>query len=187
MPATPYAKAIDNAVQAQNYLDTSAERAISAGNRTHALNLNWQYSSGVGRGGGTLVSGWKGVVLKGWTVTNNISLGSGTPLTPTVGGARSTTTGTGITGSLRADATGLSVTDAPAGQPFNYAAFAIPAAGQWGNAGRNTIIGPGLFGLNAIAGPQFPRYRAQEHCPALRSPERAESRELPQLQYHHRK
>ena len=37
-----YSKAIDNAVQAQNYLDTSAERALSAGNRTHAANLNWQ-------------------------------------------------------------------------------------------------------------------------------------------------
>ena len=75
-------------------------------------------------------------------------MASGTPLTPTVGGARSTTTGTGITGSLRANATGLSVTDAPAGQPFNYAAFAIPAAGQWGNAGRNTITGPMQFALN---------------------------------------
>ena len=69
--------------------------------------MNWQYSSGVGRGGGTLVNGWKGAVLKGWTVTNNISISSGTPLTAIVGGARSTTTGTGITGSLRANATGL--------------------------------------------------------------------------------
>src|SRR5947207_10520612 len=137
-----YSKAIDNAVQAQNYLDTSAERAVSAGNRTHSLNLSWQYSSGVGRGGGTLVSGWKGAILKGWTLTNNINVASGTPLTPTVGGARSTTTGTGITGSLRANATGLAVTDAAPGQPFNYAAFTIPLAGQWGDAGRNTITGP---------------------------------------------
>ena len=150
-----FSKAIDNAVQAQNYLDTAAERAVSAGNRTHVLNLNWQYSSGVGRGGGTLLSGWKGAVLKGWTLTNTISIASGSPLTPIVGGVRSTTTGTGITGSLRANATGLAVTDAPDGQPFNYAAFTIPAAGQWGNAGRNTITGPMTFGLNGSLGRNF--------------------------------
>ena len=43
-----YSKAIDNAVQAQNYLDTAAERALSASSRTHVLNLSWQYSSGRG-------------------------------------------------------------------------------------------------------------------------------------------
>lgn len=143
-----YSKAIDNAVQAQNYLDTSAERARSSSSRTHVLNLNWQYSTAVGRGGGMLIQGWKGTLLKDWTLTNSISVGSGMPLTPTVGGVRSTTTGTGITGSLRADATGLPANTALAGQPFNYLAFAIPAAGQWGNAGRNTISGPMQFNLN---------------------------------------
>ena len=137
-----YSKAIDNAVQAQNYLDTSAERALSNSNRTHVLNANWQYSTGVGRTGASMVNGWKGALVKDWTFTNNISVSSGLPLTPTVGGMRATTTGTGITGSLRASATGLPVSDAPAGEPFNFAAFALPAAGQWGNAGRNTITGP---------------------------------------------
>jgi hypothetical protein len=144
-----YSKAIDNAVQAQNFLDTSAERALSATNRTHVANFNWQYSTGGGRTGGALVNGWKGVVLKDWTFTNAISIGSGRPLTPTVGGVRSTTTGTGITGNLRANATGLSVNDASPGEPFNFAAFALPAAGQWGDAGRDTIIGPNTFSLSA--------------------------------------
>jgi hypothetical protein len=144
-----YAKAIDNAVQAQNFLDTSAERARSAGSRTHVASFNWQYSSGTGRGGGALLNGWKAAAFKDWSVTNNLSFGSGTPLTPTLGGVRSTTTGTGITGNVRADATGLAVGDAPAGQPFNFAAFAIPAAGQWGNAGRNSVVGPAQFVFNA--------------------------------------
>jgi hypothetical protein len=143
-----YSKAIDNAVQAQNYLDTSAERALSASSRTHVANFNWQYSTGGGRSGGALIQGWKGAVLKDWTLTNNISVGSGRPLTPTVGGARSTTTGTGITGSIRANATGLPANDSPAGQAFNYAAFTIPD-GTFGTAGRDTIIGPNQFSLNA--------------------------------------
>jgi len=150
-----HSKAIDNAVQAQNYLDTSAERALSSSSRPNVLNLNWQYSTAVGRGGGMLINGWKGTLLKDWTLTNAISVGSGLPLTPTVGGVRSTTTGTGITGSLRADATGLPVNDAAPGQPFNYLAFAIPAAGQWGNAGRNTITGPTQFSLNGSLGRTF--------------------------------
>jgi hypothetical protein len=150
-----FSKSLDNAVQAQNYLDTAAERALSNTNRTHTLNVNWQYSTGVGRGGGTLVNGWKGAVMKDWTFTNAISLASGFPLTPTIGGVRSTTTGTGITGSLRAEATGLPVGDAPAGQPFNFAAFTLPPAGEFGNAGRNTITGPTQFGLNASLGRVF--------------------------------
>jgi len=150
-----FSKAIDNAVQAQNYLDTSAERAVSAGSRTHVLNFNWQYSTAVGRGGGTLINGWKGVLFKDWTFTNSMIVSSGTPLTPIVGGVRSTTTGTGITGSLRANATGLPVDDAAPGQPFNYLAFGAPAAGQWGTAGRDTITGPMQFGLNASLGRNF--------------------------------
>ena len=88
-------------------------------------------------------------MFKDWTFTNAISVGSGRPFTPTLGGVRSTTTGTGITGSLRASATGLSANDAPAGETFNYGAFVIPLAGQFGNAGRDTIIGPAMFSLNA--------------------------------------
>ena len=148
-----YSKAIDNSIQAQNYLDTAADRAVSATNRTHVANFTWQYGSGAGRGAGAgLVNGWKGKLIKDWTFMNTITVGSGLPLTPTVGGIRSTTTGTGITGNVRANATGLSVTDAPAGEPFNFAAFAVPAAGQWGNAGRDTITGPVQFGLNASLG-----------------------------------
>jgi hypothetical protein len=41
------------------------------------------------------------------------------------------------------------------GQPFNYLAFSIPAAGQWGNAGRDTITGPRQFSLNGSLGRTF--------------------------------
>src|SRR5262249_35715256 len=134
----------------------SADRAVSATNRTHVVNFNWQLGTGAGRGAGAgLVNGWKGALIKDWTFINNITFGSGLPLTPTVGGVRATTTGTGITGNVRADATGLAVNNAPAGEPFNFAAFAIPVAGQWGTAGRDTIIGPAQFSLNAQLGRIF--------------------------------
>jgi hypothetical protein len=47
---------------------------------------------------------------------------------------------------LRANATGLPL-DSGSGY-FNPAAFAVPLAGQFGTAGRNTITGPGTFALN---------------------------------------
>jgi hypothetical protein len=39
---------------------------------------------------------------------------------------------------------------------LNPAAFRTPDAGQWGNAGRNSITGPSQFALNASLGRSFP-------------------------------
>ena len=181
-----HSKAIDNAVQAQNYLDTAADRALSSSSRPNVLNLNWQYSTAVGRGGGMLINGWKGTVLKDWTLTNTISVGSGLPLTPTVGGVRSTTTGTGITGSLRANATGQPVDDArgrPAVQLPGLRASGRRTMGQRGTRyhHRTHPVQP-----QRGARPHLPRDRAQEHRSALRRGQRAQPRDVPQLQHHHR-
>jgi hypothetical protein len=51
-----------------------------------------------------------------------------------------------MTGSLRPDVTGAPLYISG---KLNPAALAEPAAGQWGNAGRNTITGPRQFALNA--------------------------------------
>jgi hypothetical protein len=42
-----------------------------------------------------------------------------------------------------------------AGLLFNTAAFSAPLAGEWGNAGRNTISGPTTFSLNGSLGRIF--------------------------------
>jgi len=78
---------------------------------------------------------------------------SGLPLTPIV--LNRVATGTGITGTVRADLTGLPIYGAPSGLYLNPAAFAVPAAGAWGDAGRNIISGPMQFSLNASAGRVF--------------------------------
>jgi hypothetical protein len=141
---------------AQNWQDLRSEKATSGLVPQAQLNGNWQYSTGQGKLGGALMSGWKGRLFKDWTFTNGFTWRAGTPLTATVGGVRSTVGGTGISGTIRADATGVSI-DPLAGStlPFNPAAFAVPGAGRWGNAGRNTIIGPAIWGLNASVGRVF--------------------------------
>ena len=84
---------------------------------------------------------------------SQIQVRSSNPMTATVGGNQ-VSTGS-VSQTLRADATGIPLNPAPAGQLFNPAAFAVPAAGLWGNAGRNTIPGPMIVSLNASAGRVF--------------------------------
>jgi len=50
---------------------------------------------------------------------------------------------------IRPNVTGASVYAAPAGLHLNPAAYTAPAAGQFGNAGRDSITGPSQFTGNA--------------------------------------
>ena len=142
-----------NTPVAQNWLDLSAERGLSSFDARHNLTLQFQYSTGMGRSGGTLVNGWKGALMKDWTFGGNVSVRSGNPFTATVGGNRSQVSGTAVSNTLRADSTGLPVE--ASGLLFNTAAFSAPASGLWGNAGRNTIPGPTTFSLNGSLGRIF--------------------------------
>jgi Carboxypeptidase regulatory-like domain len=151
-----FAKAIDDAalggrgqggsVIAQDWLNLSAERGLSPFDQRHLLNATVQYTTGMGIAGGTLLGGWKGALSKDWTFTTQIAAGSGLPLTPVYPSA---VRGTGMSGSIRPDYTGANLYDAPGGLNLNPQAFTAPAAGQWGNAGRNSITGPSQFSLNA--------------------------------------
>jgi hypothetical protein len=138
---------------AQNWLDLSAERGLSSFDARHNLSVQVQYSTGMGMAGGTLVNGWRGALMKDWTISGNISLRSGTPFTATIGGNRSQVGGTAVGNTVRASATGLPVE--VAGMLFNTAAFTEPSPGEWGNAGRNTIPGPTTFSLDASLGRIF--------------------------------
>jgi len=138
---------------AQNWLDLRAERALSNFDQRHQFSVQTQYTTGVGVRGGALLGGWRGVLFKEWTVASQLTMGSGLPQTPIYFAA---VRGTGVTGNLRPDVTGLSIHDAPPGLFLNPAAFSVPAAGQWGNAGRNSITGPSQFTLNASLGRSFP-------------------------------
>jgi hypothetical protein len=159
-----FSKAIDDAqglggrtglgsAYAQNWLDLSAERSLSSFNRTHTFNLTTQYSTGQSTSGGTLLSGWKGALAKDWTFSASLVTASGLPETPII--LSRVATGTGLTGSVRAEYIGGSLGAAAPGYGFNTAVFADPLQGQWGDAGRNIITGPIQFNLNASAGRVF--------------------------------
>lgn len=145
-----FAKAIDDAGLGggshivQNWLDRRAERGLSNFDQRHQLVVQGQYTSGMLAGIGTFWEGWRGKLLKQWTLSSQLTVGSGQPLTPVI---IAPVKGTGFTGSLRPNATGAPLYLAAG--VLNPAAFAAPAAGEWGNAARNSITGPGQFSLNA--------------------------------------
>ena len=98
--------------------------------------------------------GWKTHLLAGWTLNGTFTAQSGTPLTAKVAGNLSNTGGIGALGTIRAEATGLPI-DGGSDPYFNLLAFTTPAAGQYGNAGRDTIPGPFLTSLNASLNRSF--------------------------------
>lgn len=122
---------LNGGVIAQNWLDLDAERAPSAFDQRHLLTAQVEY---VGR-----------AFLANWVFTSQLTVGSGMPVTPLY---LTSLAGTGLTGAVRASYTGAPIDAAPPGFYVNPAAFAAPAAGEWGNAGRNSITGPAQFSLN---------------------------------------
>ena len=92
------------------------------------------------------------VLLKDWEISGIASIRAGLPLTVTI--SRSATAlPDGNSQNQRPNLIpGVSLTP-PAGrtitQWINPAAFSLPANGQWGNAGRNIVDGPGLFQVDA--------------------------------------
>lgn len=131
---------------AQNWMDARAERSLSSFDQRQLVKIEAQYTSGEGLKGGSLMSGWKGRMLKEWTLTTTINAGTGLPETPVYPAA---VPGSGISNTIRPDPTGAPVREIDAGRHVNEAAYTAPAPGEWGTAGRNSITGPGEFTLDS--------------------------------------
>ena len=129
---------------AQNWVDLDAEYAPSTFDQRHLFTGQVQYTTGVGVGGGALLTGVRGAIIKNWTVTANLDAGSGKPVTPVV---QTQIPGTGVLGAMRADRTDASTSDIPDGFYINPTAYTLPV-GHFGNAGRNSERGAKQFNLN---------------------------------------
>jgi hypothetical protein len=129
---------------AQNWQDLNAEMGRSNFDQRHLVVASLQYTTGIGLSNAGLMDGMKGKILAGWTIAANLTTGSGLPFTPIF---LAPVAGTGIVGSLRPSLTGAS-TVPPPGFYVNPAAYAAPAAGEFGDAPRNSISGPAQFSLD---------------------------------------
>jgi hypothetical protein len=150
-----YAKSIDDSstfggagnTVAQNWLDISAERGLSSFDVRHQLSASFVWTSPAGDAGSRISPDSKtGKLLKNWQLSGQLTAQTGNPLTARVLGNTQQLAQTGGVGRGRAEATGEPL---DAGSTFfNLDAFTVPPVGSYGNAGRNTIPGPGLVSLN---------------------------------------
>jgi hypothetical protein len=150
-----YSKSIDDSstfggagnTVAQNWQDIEAERGLSSFNVAHEFQMSFVATSPVGAPGSRIAPESKtGRLFKDWQLSGAITAQTGNPLTARVLGNTAQLAQTGAVGSGRAEATGLPIESSTGF--FNLLAFTVPPTGQYGNAGRNTIPGPGLFTLN---------------------------------------
>ncbi len=159
-----WSKSIDNAstiggggaTVAQNDHHLRAERGLSSFDQRHELTLYYLLSSPVGAGAGLL--GGDDILprlLRNWRLGGGLTLRSGQPFTARVLGNRADSGGTGVVGSGRADSSGAAAAAGAGERFFNLDAFVVPPPGRFGNAGRNTVPGPGLFMLNLSLGRSF--------------------------------
>ncbi len=157
-----FAKSIDDTANlggagssvVQNWLDISADRGLSAFDVRHELQGSFVYTSPIAGPKSRIAQDSKaGRLLKDWQLSGAVTAQTGNPLTARVLSNTEELAQTGGTGSQRADATGASI-DAQSGF-FNTSAFAVPPNGLFGNAGRDTIQGPGTVSLNLAFGRSF--------------------------------
>jgi hypothetical protein len=117
----------------------------------HTLTVNWVYGLPFGDGRRYLQdSGALQHLFGGWMFSGLLQARTGRPLTIMV--TRSTADlPDGNNTSQRPDivpgVSPIPSTQTPANW-LNLAAFAVPARGTWGNVGRNTLRGPGLFQID---------------------------------------
>jgi trimeric autotransporter adhesin len=154
-----FSKSIDNAssigggaeVVAQNDQDLAAERGLSSFDQRHRFTGNFVYELPFGTGKKWLNNsgGWLENALGDWQWSGDFTIASGLPFTPRVLGAF-TDISQGVNGTLRADLTGAPITlsDPNVNEWFNPAAFTAPPVGQFGDARRNSIIGPGQLSFD---------------------------------------
>src|SRR6185369_15169122 len=134
-------------VVAQDEQDLGAERGLSSFDQRHKLTGDYVIELPFGTGKKWLNnSGFTGKTFGDWTLTGDFTIASGIPFTARVLGAI-TDVARGSNGSLRADYNGqpIQIDNRTLTQWFNTAAFTTPTSGTFGNAGRNTIIGPGTL------------------------------------------
>jgi outer membrane receptor protein involved in Fe transport len=122
----------------QNSFDARPEKAVSSFDQRQRFTANFVYDfAALPR----LLGKFPRRLTQGWQASGMYSVGSGIPITPFWNGAAPS--GSGESSNDRPNATGN-----PNNGPkrwnawFNTAAFAPAAPGTFGNAGRNTIIGP---------------------------------------------
>lgn len=139
----------------QNSYNVRAERGRSNFDVRHRLSVSYSYDLPFGRGKRYLADdGLASKLLGGWQSFGVVTWQSGRPFTVALlSEIDNSGTGRSILGFGANDRPNLvgnpELSSHSPSQWFNTAAFAFPAPGTFGNAGRNIVDGPGYQSVNA--------------------------------------
>jgi len=159
-----WSHAIDNSVNGedtgngpvipQNPLDTDAEKASSVIDQRHRFVTSFIYEPRLGKAGALLGgSAFTRAVFGGWQLGGIFTASTGSPMTPAVNPNSANTTGTARPNRL-ADGN-LPRDQRTVDRWYDRTAFAPAPSFNYGNSGRNVLIGPGLVNLDALIGRNF--------------------------------
>jgi len=158
-----YGKSLDNAssigggapIVVYNDDNFTLDRGRSSFDVRHRFNSFLFYDLPFGERKRWAKAGWQASAFSNWTMNANISIQSGTPYTARLLGNASNNSGSGSSFSERPNQVGDPTLPSDQRDPLHFinpAAFALPLPGTFGNAGRNTITGPGIFTVNGSVG-----------------------------------
>ena len=138
----------------QNSYNVAADRGRSNFDVRHRLSVSYAYVLPFGKGRQYLAGdGWVSTVLGGWETYGIITLQSGRPFTvallPEIDNSGTGRSILGFGANDRPNVVGNpELSNQTTAQWFNTSAFAFPAPGTFGNAGRNILDGPGFQNVN---------------------------------------
>ncbi len=152
-----YSKSLDNAstiggggqTVIQNNADPRGDYGLSSFDMTHQFLGQFSYQLPFGDRQRFATKGWEKNVFGAWRTNASFTAHSGTPFTVRVFSTNQACQNVPGTNSERADqASNPSLSDPTVLEWFNTAAFSIPTA-CFGDAPRNSVIGPGSFTINS--------------------------------------
>jgi len=162
-----FSKSIDDAssvgggssIVAQNPFNPGAERGLSAFDQRHKFTANYLWELPFGHDKYWLSGNtpWR-AIFGDWEWSGDWTIASGMPFTPRVLGDFSDVN-RGTNGTIRADIVpgeSFSVANPSIAEWFNTAAFIAPPTGQYGDARRNSIEGPGSVVFDMAFTKMFP-------------------------------
>ena len=126
------------------------ERGPSSFDTRHRLVVSPLYELPIGKGKALNISnGFLDAIVGGWQVGGIVTIQGGLPVSLNIGGVDNSITQTGYDRPNYVTGQSVYAANQSASQWYNPAAFVLARAGQFGNVGRNSVLAPDVFSINA--------------------------------------
>jgi Carboxypeptidase regulatory-like domain len=149
---------VEGGVPQNAYDPAQYDRSVSGLDLKHILAVNTLYQVPIGKGKRfSTGNGALDYILGNWQINSIFQAHSGSPFTPLDGNDVSNTGSLGFVAYEHLNVIGNpALSHRSAAEWFNTAAYAAPAFGTYGDAGRNSLRGPAYWDLDMSVFRQFP-------------------------------